>query len=183
MSTRLAGLTPEAGRGVRDDEVELGSIVGVFGVRGEVRLHLHHRESELFDEPRSVILVDLAGARFRATLQARPGAGGRVLGRVQGWTTREQAEQVHGWKVVIAESDLPPPGEGEHYVRDLIGLPVVVDGVEVGRLLDVHETEGGDILEVDVQGESEFVPLHAEWVSAVEADRIVLTELPWGGEE
>lgn len=168
---------------MRDDEVELGSVVGVFGVRGEVRLHLHHRESELLDDPRAVLLIDPTGRRFRATLQARPGAGGRVIGRVRGWTAREHAEATASWRIAIPEADLPPPGEGEHYVRDLIGLPVFVDGAEVGSVLDVHATDGGDVLELDVQGQTEFVPLHASWVTAIEDDRVVLAELPFDDEE
>ena len=47
-----------SGRGLSEDEVELGRIVGVFGVRGEVRVHLHNREgSVLLDDPWDVILV------------------------------------------------------------------------------------------------------------------------------
>ena len=38
------------------DLIELGSVVGIFGVRGEVRLHLHNREGSVLQAPREVRL-------------------------------------------------------------------------------------------------------------------------------
>ncbi|HMV68206.1 MAG TPA: ribosome maturation factor RimM [Myxococcota bacterium] len=166
-----------------EEEVELGSIVGVFGVRGEVRLHLHNRDSDLLDEPRRVILTDSSGRRFAATLDARSGAGGRVLGRVHGWAAREHAQAAIGWKVAIRAADLPSLDADEFYVRDLLGLPVRLDGAIVGRVTEVHPTDGGDVLEIDVGGSQEFVLLHADWVEAIGPDGVTLTGLPWEGEE
>ena len=47
-----------------DPLVELGYIAGVFGVRGEVRLHLHNPESSLFDGPLDVSRTLLAMSTY-----------------------------------------------------------------------------------------------------------------------
>ena len=62
---RLPG-TPLPGRGLAVDELELGSLMGAFGVRGEVRVWLHHPESDLLATPREVVLVAPDGSRRRA---------------------------------------------------------------------------------------------------------------------
>lgn len=119
-------------------EVLLGEVVGVFGIRGKVRLHLHHRESRFLHEPRQAILVSQEGERRPVRIQVRPGAGKRIIGRIDGITTPEDAASLHGWQVVVDRSALPAPDEGEYYIHDLLGAQVVDDaGSALGELVDV----------------------------------------------
>ena len=76
--------SPLPGRGPQPDEVELGHVSGVFGVRGEVRLHLHNRDSILLEGPVDAVLVGPDGARTGVEIVARPGAGKRIIGRITG---------------------------------------------------------------------------------------------------
>lgn len=136
------------GQGLDDDEVELGFIAGFFGVGGEVRLFLHNPESGLLQSPRSVVFVDPKGSRYRARLCARPGAGRRILGRIEGFTTREHATEVKDWRFGVARSALPPIAADEFYVRDVQGAEVRVGGERIGRVTAVHDTVDGSVLEV-----------------------------------
>lgn len=120
------------------DEVLLGEVVGVFGIRGEVRLLLHHRESRLLDRARPVRLAWPDGRSRSARLSARPGAGKRILGRLEGVDTPEAAEGLVGAAVWIARSELPAPEPGEYYVHDLLGARVEdEDGAVLGTVDDV----------------------------------------------
>ncbi len=120
------------------DRIELGSVVGVFGVRGEVRLHLHNREASVLEEPRPVVLVSPEGVERGAVVSVRPGAGKRILGRVNGVTTPEEAAQLIGYAVFIDRAELPEPDDGEFYVADLLGLSVEDEaGTVLGTLVDV----------------------------------------------
>jgi 16S rRNA processing protein RimM len=141
------------------DRIELGSVVGVFGVRGEVRLHLHNRKDSVLAQPRTVVLLGSDGAESSAEISVRPGAGKRVIGRVQGITTPEAAAELVGALVMIGRDQLPEPDEGEYYVADLIGLSVEdEDGTVLGTLTDVVP---GDrdvwVVELD-QGEAFLLP-------------------------
>lgn len=121
-----------------NDEVVLGEVVGVFGIRGEVRLHLHFRESATLHEAREAILVSPSGERRVVRMQARSGAGQRVIGRIDGVTTPEAAALLHGWHVVVPRASLPPTDEGEYYIHDLLGLAVVDEaGAALGEIVDV----------------------------------------------
>lgn len=165
------------GRGVARDEVELGKVVGVFGVRGEVRLHLHNRESSfLMEGPAQVVLVATDGSRRAARLTCRPGAGKRILGRIEGLDQREEAAAMSGTRIAVAREALPPTDEGEFYVTDLQRLPVLVDGEAVGKVVDVHHTAGGDLLEARIGGDSVFVPFASPLVLDVDvaAGHVVL---------
>jgi 16S rRNA processing protein RimM len=123
--------SPDSGRA---DRIELGSVVGVFGVRGEVRLYLHNPDDSVLAEPRKVILAQ-DGTEREALVSVRPGAGRRIIGKVEGVTTPEAAAELIGAAVLIARSELPPAGADEFYVADLIGLTVEdADGTVLGTV-------------------------------------------------
>lgn len=170
------------GLGLLDGEVELGSVQAVFGVRGEVKLYLHNPSSELLKAARRVVLVLPTGARLQARVAARPGAGKRILGRIDGVTDPDAAATLVGARLAIARADLPPTAPDEWYVADLLGCVVIVGEREVGRVREVHHGASYDMLEVDTGArEGEFVVLRKE--SLVEVDvagkRIVVAEDAW----
>jgi 16S rRNA processing protein RimM len=55
-----------------------------------------------------------------------------------------------GAPLEIPREALGPPGEGEYYVADLVGLVVVEEGGrQLGRVTDVQAYEANDVLELD----------------------------------
>lgn len=165
MPTPSEGPAALPGAGIADDELELGFVSGFFGVRGEVRLHLHNRDSDLLHVPRQVVLIGPAGERFSAVVQARPGAGKRIIGRIHGVQRRDQAEAWHQWRVVVARADLPVLDEDEFYLSDVEGLAVHVDGERIGVVARIHTAGPVEIIEIDVgKREPLFVPCEADLV-------------------
>ena len=59
------------------DRVELGEVVGVFGVWGEVRLFLANPASDTLHQSRTVVLVMPDGVERPVRMVVRPGAGKR----------------------------------------------------------------------------------------------------------
>ncbi len=154
----------------------LGEIVGVFGIKGEVRVLLHHREGETLFATRRVTLVSRAGERRSVDLVARPGAGKRVLGRVSGVDTPEAAAGLVGWSIVVDRAVLAPPAEGEFYVHDLLGMAVFDDaGVELGVLANVVVGER-DVWVLDTPAGEAWVLASSENIRAVDlgARRVVV---------
>jgi 16S rRNA processing protein RimM len=175
-------MKPVDGEGFTADEVELGEVTGAFSFRGELRLFLHHRASTTLATPRRVVWVAPDGRRFEGNLQARTGAGQRVLGSVPGVRTEAEAILLKGWRFGVALASLPALPEGEWYVATLIGCDVWLADARLGVVVDVHETPGGDVVEVDVGAEArELFVLTRAIVAAVDVlqRRIVVRELPW----
>jgi len=143
----------------RSNEVELGYVSGVFGVRGELRLFLHNRDSDLLSEGPEVTLVSPEGERRVVRLQARPGSGGRVIGQIADVRSPEAARRLKDWRIRIASTLLPAPEPDEFYVHAVVGLAVRVDGAVVGEVVEVHSTGPCDVLEVQLEaGGRGFVP-------------------------
>jgi 16S rRNA processing protein RimM len=156
---------PDAQRFTPDD-LRLGTVSGVFGVSGGVRLFLYNPATPLLDKPREVQLVGPDGARRTVTLRSRPGAGRRVLGEIAGVGSPEAAAALIGAEIVLPRSALPALPPGEWYHTDLLGAEVHTDaGRKLGALVEIHEGPGLDTWIVRGAG--------AEWWVAARADDVL----------
>ena len=159
--------------------VLLGRIVGVYGVRGEVKI-------ESFTEPRLRIfdyqpwllerdpgvVEEVRGARGRAQ-------GKGVIAALAGIGDRDRAASLIGANIFIARSALPPAAEGEVYQSDLEGLEVVnLAGVSLGRVSHLFETGANPVLVSRREdGREHLIPYVPEmYVQSVDLDgkRIVV---------
>ncbi len=158
------------------DAVELGYVSGVFGVHGEIRVFLHHRESDLWSNPQPVQLVQADGSRTERVLTVRPGAGKRVLGRIEGCTDRDAAARWQGARIFISTERLPSLEDGEYFLWQLQGAAVEIEGEKVGRVVAVHPSGPVEVLEVAVGRQTVFVPSLQEYVLEVDLPqrRVVL---------
>ena len=125
--------------------VVVASIGAPHGVRGEVRV------TSFTEEPLAFAgygpLADGAGRQFEF-LDARF-VGARIIARIKGIETREQAAALAGVELLAPRAALPAAAEDDFYLADLIGLPVVtVAGQAYGKITAVNNFGAGDIIEI-----------------------------------
>lgn len=88
-----------------------------------------------------------AGAALGATL-VRIEKGTAVV-RIDGIANRDDAAALHGTRLCVPRSALPPPAGHEFYHHDLIGLRAeFADGSALGVVTAVHDFGAGDLLEI-----------------------------------
>lgn len=158
------------------DWVELGDIVGVHGVRGEVKIRSWTRPREnIFNYPQWR-LVSAAGDRT-VTLIKGHAQGRGLVAQLEGVTDRDQAADLRGVKILILRDELPPLAPDEYYWADLEGLQVqTVSGEDLGTVTGLMETGANDVLVV--QGDRErlipYVPgLYVKQVDVAAGQLIV----------
>ncbi|OHT20305.1 MULTISPECIES: ribosome maturation factor RimM [Edaphosphingomonas] len=150
---------------MHDRPVTLAAIIGAHGIKGEVRL-------KLFTDDLAPYTTLHAGDRAFTLKSVRPGSNGAVA-RFAEIADRDQAEALRGVALTVPRSELPPLGEGEYYHVDLIGLPCVADGVDLGTAVAVENFGAGDIVEIERPGGKRFmVPVAA--AVTVEPDRLLI---------
>jgi 16S rRNA processing protein RimM len=125
--------------------VTIARIGAPHGVRGEVRV------TSFTGEPLAFAgygrLTDGAGRTVE--IAAARLAGDRIIARIMGIETREQAAALNGVELKAPRSALPGAADDDFYLADLIGLAVVrADGTAFGRIVAVHNFGAGDILEI-----------------------------------
>ncbi|MFC6688531.1 ribosome maturation factor RimM [Jhaorihella thermophila] len=140
-----------------DDLICVGAIAGAFGVRGEVRLKSFCATPEDIETYAPLCTED--GARSFYVRLMRPIKGG-FAARLGGVETKEQADALRGTRLYAPRDRLPALPDDEFYHADLIGLDVFdTGGALLGRVKAVLNHGAGDLLEVQLAGQSRTVLL------------------------
>jgi 16S rRNA processing protein RimM len=172
-----------------DELAVVGRIRKAHGIRGELMVEPYT------NEPAAVFA---AGRRLIGGLpDGRPLPGGgtltvrRATPHKDGWIVRvdEVADRTaaDGWRertLLAPLAELPPPGDDEVYLHDLVGLRVVrTDGTAVGEVADYYEMPHGIMLEVRLEGRTDtaLVPYRPEIVTEVDTGARTLTIDPPDG--
>ena len=103
--------------------VPLGRIVGLFGVKGWVKIHSYTEPRENiveFDE----WIVEHDGGVHRLEVEAGQRAGKHVVAKLRGIDDRDVARRWLGAEISVERAALPPCEPGEYYWVDLEGLAV-----------------------------------------------------------
>lgn len=132
--------------------LEIGTIVSPQGLKGELRVYPNSNFPERFLEPgirwlqhpqtEEIESIELLGGRFI------PGKNLYVIS-IEGVKSRDQAEELRNYKILVDKSDRPILEEDEYHVCDLINLEVYhhQTGENIGVVIDIF-TAGNDLLEV-----------------------------------
>jgi 16S rRNA processing protein RimM len=153
--------------GASDDVVLIGRVIGLFGIKGWVKVHSYTRLREGILDYDCWKLKIGEGWHDTKVLEGRKQAGG-VVARLEGIEDRDSASRLVGADIAIARNQLPTLKRGEVYWADLEGLKVVnLEGVELGTVSHLFETGSNDVMVV--QGERErLIPYIADAIREVD---------------
>jgi len=129
-----------------DTRILVGKIVAPQGIRGEVRVQTFTEKPSDFQK--LAVFGDKIPVDALHFIRALPNTN-VVIMRVDGFADRTAVESLRGTELFINRDDLPPTKSGEYYQSDLIGMMVVRDGVELGRIVCFQNFGAGDIMELD----------------------------------
>lgn len=138
------------------DYLTLADIVGVYGIKGWVRLRVHLDDPNLLLSFPDLTLVDASDtperARQSVVVEALQIQGKGHIARLSGIADRTAAEALRGREIQVAVSDFPAAGDDEIYWRDLEGLQVwcTEDGSRslLGTVKALFETGANDVMVV-----------------------------------
>ncbi len=141
--------------------LEAGEIVTTHGVRGEVKvLPWGDSPDFLLDFNR----VRIGGAEY--TVQSCRVQKTCNLLKLQGVDTMEDAQALRGKTVEVYRCDAPADAI---FVAELIGVTVMADGTEIGKIADVFDYPGNKVYVV--RGEYEYyIPAVKEFVLSTDME-------------
>jgi 16S rRNA processing protein RimM len=180
----LPGLTPSA---LPEDAVEIGRLLGPWGVKGWLKILPHGSEPEALLSARAWFL-QAPDAAFRGRFSAFSGTvsievleakvhSDSIVARLAGVEDRTAAEALKGARILLPRSSFAQPAQDEYYWVDLIGLDVVNrEGVALGRVRDLMATGPQSVLCVEYAAESaegaqmleRMIPFVSAYIDAVD---------------
>ena len=130
----------------------VGKVVGVQGLRGELRINPASDFPERFTEPGARWLQAKGNLPKPVELKSGrqlPGKSVFVV-RFEGINDRSAAEALVGQSLVVPADDRPELAEGEFHLLDLVGLEARLgtEGTVIGTVTDLTSA-GNDLLEIE----------------------------------
>ncbi len=155
-----------------DDAVEVGRVLGAWGIKGGIRVQPFSKAPEALFSSRRWFIRPPEGP----AVGARPGTaaayprllritsskaqGDAVVATAQELPDRNAAEAMKGARIFIARSSFPTAGDGEYYWIDLIGLDVVNRaGQALGTVTGLLDTGAHSVLRIRRPDAVEGAPL------------------------
>lgn len=160
------------------EKILIGKIVNAVGLKGEVKVYCYTDRKERFQEMGQIWLEENLYPIQRARYQ-----GNVAILKLEGIEDRNQAEAQRNKGVFIEESQLDQLPEDTYYVRDLIGVQVLLeDGGLLGTLTDVIQNSSQDLYQVQLEtGKRVLVPAVREFVLSIDMEERQMTvSLPDG---
>jgi 16S rRNA processing protein RimM len=151
--------------------MEIGSIVGAHGIKGEVKVYPNSDFPERFTKSGERWLWGNGDVEPRLVQLQKgyeiPGRGLYVL-QLDGLSDRNQAENLRGSMLILPITDRPKLSPGEYHSQDLIDLPVFhqVTGAQIGIVADIFSA-GHEILLVNAPSGDKTVEVMIPFVKEI----------------
>lgn len=165
-----------------DGFVSLGRVVGAHGTRGGIRV------APSSGDPSGSIRVPMlrlrrgdrdAGGESDFVVKAAHRAGGCAVFLLEGIGTADGAREWAGAEALVRRDDLPPAGDGEYYVVDLVGCEVVDEsGGTIGVVTGVAPGPAHDWLEIRRRDGEALLPMVGRFVREVDIARRRIVAAP-----
>ena len=145
-------------------KIDVGKIVNVRGVRGEMKILPHSNVENLFSKLKKIYIEDELFNIKQSKLVKNCAAI-----TVEGVDTPEKAREYVHKTVYADEKDMPGTAKNEYYIKDLIGIKVVdTEKGEIGTLSQVFFTGANDVYEItQSNGKTALIPAVKEFIKEV----------------
>lgn len=141
-------------------------IVNTHGVMGEMKA-ICLADSPAFFKKIKTLYID----NKPYTLKGLKEHKGNLLLRLLEIDSMDKAELLKGKDVYVKREDAPPLPKGRHYIVDLIGLSVMKEDGEIGKITDVFQTGSNDVYEVKSEnGKKYYIPVIDDVVKEIDVE-------------
>ena len=160
--------------------LELGQIVNVRGLKGEVKLNSFAEDDAVFETLKTVFLKR-KNEMIEKQIEKVGYTKNQVVLKLKDCNSIDEAEALRNTYLLVKREDLGELPEGVYYLADLIGLDVYTEeGELLGKVDDIYSTGANDIYVVkNEEGKEKLLPGIDEVIKNIdiEAGRITVNLL------
>jgi 16S rRNA processing protein RimM len=166
----------------KKDDVLIGKIVGVHGIRGTNKFKSYAESLSVFTPGRSLRMRDKLKREKSVEINWVKPHTRTPLIAFKGVTNREQAQALIGGELFIEESELPELNKDTYYWFELIGLEVYSTKEDyLGRITSIFPTGSNDVYIVKDREIEILVPALESVVIDIDLDnKRMRVDLPEG---
>ena len=140
------------------DYTWIGTIIGAKGIKGEVRVRHFTDHPEYYLSSKVLFLENERILSPKRVLKFSSEKKGWTI-IFEGVSTRNDAEEIKGCRILIPDDQLKPLEKNEFFVHQLIGCRVEdKNGYFLGNIINFFETPANNVFEVKKGKEKFLVP-------------------------
>jgi 16S rRNA processing protein RimM len=130
-----------------DAWVPLAEVARPHGVRGELRLKVFNRDSDILLDLDEVLVRMKDGEEHEVSIDSARRADQAILMKLYSVDDRDRAEELRGALICARRAAFPPPEDGEFYACDVVGAKLLApDGAEMGTIYELRSYPSVDAL-------------------------------------
>ena len=176
-------------RSITSDKIAIGIIKSSHGLKGEVKVKVYTNYLSVFERDIDYLLYNSDKKRHLIVkMHTIKNSGKHLIIHFEGFNSIEDANKIAGFEIYTALDQLPENDEDGYYYYQLYDCEVIdEDDHPVGRVVDVIETGGSDVLSIfpencDGEEESEkeiMIPVVRDFIIHLDKERkIIKVRLP-----
>ena len=153
-----------------DQYLECGKIINTHGVKGDVKIDSWCDSPDILASLGNIYFKNESGYEKKHVLKAYVHKR-FVIANIEGINDIETAEQMKE-TVIYASRDDVPLDEGDYFIADLIGLPVIDadSGKLYGKVSEVFNNGASDIYTVKTEAGERMIPAVDEFVIEIDLE-------------
>ena len=142
-----------------EEYLRVGVFANTHGIGGEIKVYPTTEDLDRFRRLKKLVMETRKGERIPLEVEKVRFFKGMAILKFREFDNINQIERYKGSDLLVAREDAIPLEEGEFYVADLLGLPVLdEEGRELGRLKEVLPTGANDVYVVDTGSRELLLP-------------------------
>ena len=151
--------------------LELGQIVNVRGLKGEVKLNSFAEDDSVF-ETLKIVYIKKKNEMLEKQIEKVSYTKNQVVLKFKDCNSIDEAEALRNTYLLVKKEDLGELPEGVYYIADLIGLDVYTEeGELLGKVDDIYSTGANDIYVIkDEEGKERLLPGIDEVIKNIDID-------------
>lgn len=148
---------------------EIGVILKPQGLKGVVKVKpFTDFLKERFSKG-SIVYLEQNNQKVKYTVSSYRLTKGDVYIAFEGYEDINKIEAWRGQTIFVHEDHIHALKDSEYYIRDLLGMKVFQETIEVGEVSDVYTYTNDDILVVKRKGlKNALIPLREEFIETVD---------------
>ena len=163
---------------MNNDLILIGKIIGVFGIKGELKVYSESDFIETRFKKGAHIVLKNKKVSKEATVSSMRIHKKTILITIDNLLDINKVEEYVGYEIYANKSDELELDEDEYYLDDLVGLEVFdEDDNFVGTLEDFIEVPQGYIMEIKNKGKKTLIPFVDEHIIDITEDKIIVKVL------
>ena len=164
---------------MKNEYLEGGKVCTAHGVAGALKLEHYCDGPKVLAKQKRIFFKNRDGSYKEYAVKSASVSGQFVLMTLDGISTREAAIALRGVTVYLHRSDLPLK-QGEMFIADMIGLPVVhaESGESLGEISDISEIAGRRIYTINYRGKNVLLPHVPDFIKEISDEGMRVSPIP-----